>query len=170
MTTIDLVFLCLICFGVARGLFKGFISEIASLASIFIGGYGAIYFSNHTAAILRTSLNWSTNTITVFSFVFTFIGIFIATLAVGKLTTKLFNLVSLGLINRFLGGVFGGLKISLILSVLLFFLNQFKIDKAINLDYKPDKSIFYPWVESLAPKILPEFSNLEGPKQFLFTN
>lgn len=166
MTTIDLFFFCLICFGVLRGLFKGFIVEIASIVSILIGGYGAIRFSNNIATILIKSLNWSISTITIFSFIITFTGIVLAILIAAKLTTKLFNLMSLGIINRIIGGIFGGLKISLILSILLLFLNQFKIDKAINLEDKLQESILYHYIKDLAPGILPSYFDFAEFKQF----
>ena len=38
--------------------------------------------------------------------------------------TKLVNVMSLGIINRLLGGVFGGPKISLLISVLILVLNN----------------------------------------------
>jgi membrane protein required for colicin V production len=75
--------------------------------------------------------------------------------------------MSLGIINRLLGGVFGGLKIALLISVLILVLNNFSITKLIVSEDKIKKSISYTPIESIAPAILPAFIKQSNQNDFL---
>jgi membrane protein required for colicin V production len=69
--------------------------------------------------------------------------------------TKIADFAALGILNKLLGGVFGILKIGLILSVLLIVFD--KMNKTIPFVDKGDleESILYKPVKSLAPMIFP---------------
>jgi membrane protein required for colicin V production len=75
----------------------------------------------------------------------------------GKALTKLADFASLGMLNKLLGGVFGALKIGLILSVVLMIFS--KLNRTIPFLDEDDKqnSVLYEHVESFAPMI---FSNI----------
>lgn len=155
MTVIDIVLGALILFGLVRGFMKGLFVEVASLVGLVAGVYGAIYFSNYAADFLTERVEWSTQTINMTAFAMTFVVIVIAISLAGKALTKLADFAALGVINKLLGGVFGGLKIALILSVVLMAFNNinktlpFVDDEAIN------DSVLYEPVRSLAPMIFP---------------
>ena len=82
---------------------------------------------------------------------------------IGKAMTKLVNVMSLGIINRLLGGVFGGLKISLLISVILLVFYNFSILRLIVSYEDLKKSIIYNQVKNIAPSIMPAF--IEQTKQ-----
>lgn len=75
----------------------------------------------------------------------------------GKALTKLASFAALGLLNKILGGVFGGLKMTLICSVLILVVETFNGSISIVPDEKIQASTLYKHVQFLAPAILPAF-------------
>ncbi|MDB9771119.1 CvpA family protein, partial [Polaribacter sp.] len=73
----------------------------------------------------------------------------------GKLLTKLADFAALGFLNKGLGGLFGALKIGLILSVIFIFFG--KMNNTIPFVKKEtlDDSILYAPVKKIAPLIFP---------------
>jgi membrane protein required for colicin V production len=167
MTTIDIVIFALIGFGIIKGLYKGLLAEVASIAALLIGSYGAVHFSNFTNSALIKFLNWPKASINILAFIITFLVIVLSIIFIGKVLTKLVKVMSLGIINRLLGGVFGGLKIALLISVLILVLNNFSITKLIVFEDKIKKSISYTPIESIAPAILPAFIKQSNQNDFL---
>lgn len=160
MEVIDIVLGALILFGLVRGFMKGLFVEVASLVALVAGVYGAIHFSNFAAEFLQTKTEWNEKTINITAFAITFVIIVLAIGLAGKALTKLADFAALGIINKLAGGVFGALKIALILSVVL---NVFdKLNNTITLlddDTKQSSALYKP-VKSLVPMIFPNLLNL----------
>ena len=163
MAVIDIVFFALIGFGVIKGLFKGFFVEVASIAALLMGSYGAVHFSNYAYSALSRFLDWSKRDINILSFIITFLIIVLSIVLIGKAMTKLVSVMSLGIINRLLGAVFGGLKLALLISVIILVLNNFSILRLIVTEEDLKKSIIYNQVKNIAPSIMPAF--IEQTKQ-----
>lgn len=160
MGVIDIVLGALILFGLVRGFMKGLFVEVASLVALVAGVYGAIHFSNFAADFLQTKTEWNEKTINITAFAITFVIIVLAIGLAGKALTKLANFAALGIINKLAGGIFGALKIALILSVVL---NVFdKLNNTITLldDDTKESSVLYKPVKSLVPMIFPNLLNL----------
>ena len=162
MPTIDIILTCLIGFGIVKGLFKGLFVEVASLLALLLGAYGAIYFSNFTVNCLSAYLDWPEKTIGLTAFALTFIAILLGISMAGKALTKLASFASLGILNKILGGLFGGLKMALIASAILFAANSFNARLSLVSEDKIHASILYMPVQSLASKILPTFVGAGG--------
>jgi membrane protein required for colicin V production len=161
MEVIDIVLGALILFGLVRGFMKGLFVEVASLVALVAGVYGAIHFSNFAAEFLQSKTEWNEKTINITAFAITFVVIVLAIGLAGKALTKLADFAALGIINKLTGGIFGALKIALILSVVL---NVFdKLNNTITLLDEGEKevSVLYEPVKSLIPMIFP---NLLQPK------
>jgi membrane protein required for colicin V production len=77
--------------------------------------------------------------------------------------TKLANFAALGILNKLLGGLFGGLKIALILSVLVLIFNSLNKSIPFVSDEEIEASILYNPVKSLAPMVFPSFIDEEKP-------
>lgn len=155
MSIIDIILAALLLFGFIRGLFKGLFVEIASLVALVLGVYGAIHFSYFAADLLESKVEWNEKTINIIAFAITFVIIVLVISLAGKALTKLADFAALGLLNKLLGGVFGALKVGLILSILLIMFN--KLNNTLPFMEKEDleKSILYEPVKSLAPMIFP---------------
>ena len=113
MNIFDIVIAGLLIFGFVRGLMKGFFVEVASLAALIIGVYGAIHFSYFISDFLKDIVSWSEEYISLAAYAGTFLIIIIVISLLGKLLTKLAAVIALGVLNKILGGVFGALKIGL---------------------------------------------------------
>lgn len=162
MGVIDIVLGALILFGLVRGFMKGLFVEIASLVALIAGVYGAIHFSNFAAEFLDTKTEWNEKTINIAAFAITFVIIVLAIALAGKALTKLADFAALGILNKLLGGLFGALKIALVLSVIL---NIFdKMNSTITFVDKEhtEHAMLYKPVKSLFPMIFP---NLLTPKE-----
>ncbi len=155
MSIIDIVLGVLLLFGLIRGVMKGLFVEVASLLALILGVYGAIHFSNFAATFLESKVDWNEKTIHIIAFAITFIVIVVVISFAGKALTKLANFAALGILNKLLGGVFGILKIGLILSVILIVFNKLNTAMPFMEKESVEDSILYEPVKSLAPMIFP---------------
>ncbi|MCB4807181.1 CvpA family protein [Tamlana sp. 62-3] len=156
MGVIDIVLGALILLGLVRGFLKGLFVEVASLVALVAGVYGAIHFSNFAAEFLQTKTDWGEKTINVTAFAITFVVIILAIALAGKALTKLADFAALGILNKLLGGVFGALKIALLLSVILNIFDKFNNTITFIDDDDIENSILYTPVKSLVPLIFPK--------------
>ena len=165
MAIIDIILAALLLFGIIRGFIKGLFVEIASLVALVAGVYGAIHFSNFVAVFLMDKVSWDEKYINIVAFAITFIIIVLAIALAGKALTKLANFAALGIINKILGGIFGGLKIGLILSVVLIVFDGFNRTIPFASAEDLEDSVLYEPVKSLAPLIFPNIIKTEATQE-----
>ncbi len=155
MNVFDIVIAALLLFGFVKGLFKGLFVEVASLIALIGGVYGAIHFSYFAADVLKEQVSWEERYISLTAFAITFIAIVVGVSLLGKLLTKLADFAALGLLNKALGGVFGLLKIGLILSVIFIFFGKINNTLPFVDETTLDASILYQPIKKIAPTIFP---------------
>jgi membrane protein required for colicin V production len=155
MNIFDIVVAVILIFGFIRGIMKGLFVEVASLIGLIAGVYGAIHFSYFVGDYLQAKVNWNENTIRLVSFAITFAIIVLVILLLGKLLTKLADFAYLGWINKALGGVFGALKLALILSVIIMIFDRFNSFITFVKEEDRAKSVLYEPVRKLAPTLFP---------------
>lgn len=155
MAIVDIILGALLLFGLIRGIMKGFFVEVASLVALVAGVYGAIHFSNFAVDFLMEKVAWEERYINIAAFAVTFIIIVLAIALAGKALTKLANFAALGIVNKLLGGIFGALKIGLILSVVLIVFDTFKNTIPFADEDNLEHSILYAPIKSLAPLLFP---------------
>lgn len=119
MNSLDLFLLIPIALGFIFGLFKGLVKELASLAAIVLGIYGAKLLAPLVSSILVQSFDFSPKTAQPLSYLFVFVAIAVVLLMLAKMLDKVFETMSLGGLNKLFGGAFGAMKYALIISVLL---------------------------------------------------
>ena len=145
MNFIDIVLGILILLGLYKGLKKGLFVEIASLLAIIVGIYGAIHFSYIASDYLSENEAISERYVRIAAFFITFIAIIIIVSLAGKLLTKIADFAMLGILNKIAGGIFGALKIAIILgAVLLFFEKATASFNFINKDTKKESILYTP--------------------------
>lgn len=159
MAIIDIILGALLLFGLIRGVMKGLFVEVASLVALVAGIYGAIHFSNFAAEFLDSKLDWDEKYINIVAFAVTFVIIVLIIALAGKALTKLANFAALGVLNKLLGGVFGALKIGLILSILLIVFDNMNSTLPFADKEDLEDSILYKPVKSLAPLLFPSILN-----------
>ena len=155
MNVFDIVIAAPLIFGFVRGVMKGLFVEVASLAALIGGVYGAIHFSYFIGDFLKEAVSWDQEYVSLAAFAGTFITIIVTIALLGKMLTKLADFAALGVINKILGGVFGAIKIGLILSVVFIFFG--KMNDTIPFVKKEtlNESILYAPVRKIAPTIFP---------------
>lgn len=119
MNYIDIVILLFLLLGAFRGFSRGLIIEIATLAGLVAGVWLAVRYSEYTEGILRDFLNLSSSYLSYVALAVTFIIVAVAIYVLGKLLTKLVDIISLGLVNKLLGTLLGVAKYAVIVCVLL---------------------------------------------------
>ena len=157
MNVFDIILAALLTFGFIRGLIKGLFVEVASLLALILGIYGAIHFSYFTGNVLTAYVSWEERYITIVSFAITFAIIVIVIALLGKMFTKVADFASLGILNKILGGVFGLLKIGLVLSIVLLVFSKLNNTVPFISDDQKESSILYEPVKNLAPMLFPDF-------------
>ena len=159
MAVIDIILGGLLLYGLIKGAWKGLFVELASLVSLIAGIFIAVKFSQLTAKVLEGTLTDDPATAGIIAFGITFIAVVVAIILLAKVFTKLADYSGLGLMNRLLGGVFGFMRMVLIVSVLLNFFLKYNINHNFVKKETLDGSLFfYPLLE-VSAYIFPVFED-----------
>lgn len=161
MSVFDIILSVLLLFGLVRGFMKGLFVEVASLVALVAGIYGAIHFSFFAATFIEYKVSWSEKYVNIVAFAITFVVIVLIISLAGKALTKLADFAALGILNKLLGGVFGALKIGLILSIILLIFNRLNKNIPFADEDELNKSVLYEPVKSIAPLIFPNIIKAE---------
>tara|TARA_R110000868_G_scaffold13954_1_gene65233 strand:- start:3222 stop:3755 length:534 start_codon:yes stop_codon:yes gene_type:complete len=155
LSILDIALLILLVLGFVRGFTRGFFVELSSLVALIAGVYGAFHFSNFAASFLKERVSWNENTVNIAAFAITFIIIVLAISLAGKALTKIADFAMLGLLNKLLGALFGGLKAALILSVILIVIAEMNANIPFVKSQDQQESVLYYPIKSLIPALFP---------------
>ena len=155
MNWIDFVILAILAFGLIQGFINGLIIEIAELAALILGIWGAIHFSGWTAEKLSGWFDMQASWTGIVAFAVTFLVIVLCVYLIGKLLDGLLKAMALGFVVKALGAVFGVLKAAIILSVLFVFLNSIHQRKHFLPSSTIANSFLYKPIADLVPSIFP---------------
>jgi membrane protein required for colicin V production len=155
MNYIDIVLAILLVLSAISGFRKGLVVELASLAALVLGIWGAVEFSHITSEFLVENLNWKWNHLNIASFIITFIVIVILVHIVGNTVNKMVETVMLGFVNKLAGLVFGIVRAALVLSILLIVFDEIDEDVHILSSDAKEESQMYEPIRNLAPTIFP---------------
>ena len=152
---LDIILIIPILWFTYKGFSKGLIIELATLLALLLGVYIAANFSSYTADYLRDNFDFHSKYMSIISFSLTFIGVVLLVMLFGKSLEKLVNIMLLGFLNKLAGAIFGLIKISFFLSVIIFILSTFGIEKNLVDKSMREKSYLYEPIKSIAPAIFP---------------
>lgn len=155
MSILDIVLLSLLILGLIRGFIHGFFVELASLVALIAGIYGTFHFSHFTTTFLKDKVAWTENTVNIVALISTFVIIVMIISLAGKALTKIADFAMLGLVNKIIGAIFGGLKLALILSVFLIILDKMHANILFVKEEDKRSSVLYNPVKNLIPAIFP---------------
>ena len=125
MNYIDIILSLILFYGLFKGFTRGLIIEAASLLSIIIGILGALTFTPIMENLLSYFFSDEKLPSSIILFTASLILIVLGINFFAKNLTKFIKLVSLGGINKVLGGIFGVSKYVLLISILFVFVDQF---------------------------------------------
>jgi membrane protein required for colicin V production len=155
MNYIDIIIIVILVFAMVRGFINGLVREVASLAALILGIWGAIRFSSFTAEKLYDYFDMTGKYVGLISFLITFGIIVIIIHFIGLLVDKLMKAVALGFINRLLGIAFGLFKSVLIMSVIFVVFNVIDARRPFLPKEKIEQSMLYNPISDIAPAIFP---------------
>ena len=155
MNWIDFIIVIILIIFLLRGFTDGFVKEVASLAGLIFGIWGAIRFSSFTAGKLYEWFDMNGQFVGLIAFLITFGVIVVIIHFIGIIADKMINVISLGFLNRILGIVFGLFKSVLILSVFFVILNVIDERKPFLPKKTIEESKFYNPIAKIAPALFP---------------
>jgi membrane protein required for colicin V production len=155
MNYIDIIILVVLGISMVSGFINGLVKEVATLAALILGIWGAIRFSSFTAEKLYDYFDMTGKYVGIVSFLATFAIIAIIIHFIGILVDKLMEAVSLGFINKLLGIVFGLFKSVLIMSIIFVVLNAIDARRPFLPKEKIEESMLYNPISDIAPAIFP---------------
>ena len=166
MNYIDIIIIVILALAMIRGFINGFVKELASLAALILGIWGAIKFSSFTAAKLYDMFDMTGKYVGIIAFIITFLIIVVVIHFIGLLVDKLMEAVALGFINKLLGIAFGLLKSVLIMSVIFMVLNAIDQHRPFLPKERIEKSMLYNPISDIAPAIFPIIGEADFGQSF----
>ena len=161
MIYIDLIIIVVILYAFIKGFYNGLINEIASFLGLFIGAIVSYTFSDNLSEILNSYFEIEPKVLNILSFILLFIITSLFFTIAGKSLTKLIKFISLGTINRLLGGLFSSLKFIIVLvsiSMVINYLSEILMIEIIPLD-QTNNSKVYPVLVNIGDLILDYLNN-----------
>ena len=160
MNYIDMFIMVLLVYAVFRGITKGFVLQLASLAALIAGIFLALKFSGFTARFLLKYWAFDYEYLYLVSLAITFTLVFILIHILGNLLDKAVQTAQLSFINKLAGAFFNVCKVMLITGVLLLFIDR--LDNRISILPKNARegSFFYKPVTSATLLLFPALGNI----------
>lgn len=164
MNTLDIVILLLFIPGIVRGISKGFLEQIISLAGIVASVWLAYKFSTLVAGYIKNYLSVSDGVLNVISYVLIIIITLLLVIIVAKIATKVADMASLGWLNRLMGVVFSIFTSAVIIGLLVIIFDT--INQRFQLVTSPvlQDSVLYGHLRDLGDMVFPYLKQL--PKLF----
>ena len=155
MNWLDIVLAIPLLWFTYKGFKNGFIIELASLAALVLGIFGAIKLRPVFASSLDSVFTISPEYVNVIAFAVAFVSIVIIVHLAAFLVEKLVKAVALSLVNRVLGMAFGILVTAFVISMILWPVNEVNKEKKIIKPKHIEGSLLYKPLSSFAPAVFP---------------
>jgi membrane protein required for colicin V production len=161
MNYLDIIIAIILLFFGWKGFRKGLVIEVVTLLAFALGIYGAMHFSDFTAAHLQEFMEINPKYLNTIAFVLTFILLVIAVNIIGKWLTSVIKAMNLNFWNKLGGGVFGLAKGLLLCSTFVLVLNNFQWMGLVKEKVRQE-SFLYPYVEKTVPYLYKGFDLVKG--------
>ena len=144
MQGLDLVILIFTAFLLIKGVWKGFVKEVAGIIAVVLAVFISFRFHKDTAGYLVSFIDEKYATVT--AYLMLFLAVYLAVMMFGNLLDKVLKSIFLGGVNRILGGVFGLLKSVLWLTLITFAYSAIKDGAGLHHPAWIVDSLFYPFL------------------------
>lgn len=139
MNGIDIAILVILCGFLLKGVLRGLLKEVCSLAGLFVGAFLAFRYHGPLADVLLQQIDVPTPVAVAITFTVLFLTTILFFVVLGFLLSRFVKLLFLGGFNRVVGGLFGLSQGVLLLAVVLFALSlrpmPWGLDKALQQAY-----------------------------------
>jgi membrane protein required for colicin V production len=163
MNYLDVIVLIPVVWGCIRGFSKGLIIELATLVGMILGIMAAYYFSPQAGRFLEEYFTFSDSALRVVSYILIFLSVLLVSWIIGKIVTKVADLVMLGWLNKLLGAVFGLLKGVIIAAILLMVIVFFDQREKVITRKAKEKSMFFQALSKVIPDHILVFGKSQTP-------
>ena len=170
MTTLDIVMLLPLCFAFIRGWRKGLIAEIFSMLALILAIIACMKLTSFAMQILEHWLHGSPY-LSFFSYALVFVAVYIGVMQIGNIFGKAAEMVFLGPVNQFAGGMFSMLKLLFMISLFIwlsdriqFFPSGIRQQSFLYQHIRP----FAPWVITKVTAHMPFFQGMIGKIENFF--
>jgi len=154
LNTFDIIIITLITILGLKGLFRGLIKEVFGLVGIIGGVYVASRVTKSVGLLIDKFIPIENETtMLLIGFVVSLATFWALLYLLGIILSKMFSLSGLGIFDRLFGFVFGGAKVFLIFSVIIYAVSQVNAIK-VTLDKKAQDSIMYPILQDVGAMII----------------
>jgi len=151
MNLLDLLILIPIVWGCIRGFSKGLIIELATLAGMVLGIIAAYFFSARVSDFFSGYFTIGPSAMKILSYVLIFLAVLLIFWIIGKIITKLVDMVMLGWLNKLLGAIFGMAKGVIIAALLLLVIVYFDKNEKVITRQAKENSMFYQALSAIIP-------------------
>lgn len=152
---LDLLLLIPIGLAIWRGWKNGFVMEIFSALSLFVGIYAGIHLSDGMASFLRNKMDVQSENLPITSFIIVFLLVCVGLFFLGKVITKNVNAGGTERWNQIGGAFFSLTKTMLFLSVTFILFNMADAKYGLLPDKQKEKSYFYKPIYNFSLFLLP---------------
>lgn len=157
MNVLDFICIAVIAVAAIRCAFRGFITEILSMAAVILGIVGAIFFSRAGAVLIENYLGE-----TAWNQIIAFLAIFVLVYLVVKLVERalhsILERIRLERLDRTLGLLLGVVEGAIVVSLIVYLL---RVQPVFDVDALLDGSYFAGLVLELVPIFAPEASSVQ---------
>lgn len=148
MQVLDWAILIFVTLGAIWGFAKGFIKQLASLVGLIAGLLvaRALYLSVGERLATETGISVTVGQVIAFFLIWLCVPLVVSILA--SMLTKVIEVIHLSFINRVFGALLGGIKFSLFISLLIYFIEYVDYhDEIIKSAEKKASVLYYPMKE-----------------------
>ncbi len=146
----------LLLIGLYRGLKNGLFVELAAVVFLFLGVYLALTFSYVLRSFLEGWLSWNPKIIQIAAFVGTLLLVGVGVHWLARILSQITRLAALGWLTKLAGGVFGMLKILLLIGLFLHLVQRINHNNVLFSKDLQEKSVFYGPVLSITTFLMPK--------------
>lgn len=167
MNSTDIFILIVVGLGVLWGVKSGVVRQVLGMAGLIAAFLLGFLFMESTGAHIEGLVPVDGNVAALAGFGGIFLAVQIIVMILIRVIQKMIGVLKLGLVNRLIGSVVGGLSASLLLSIIFLFMIGFGVPSP----QAQESSRFYGTVSELVPKTwelaAETFPQLEGlPERF----
>ena len=110
MNIIDIIIIVILAYAFLKGFFNGFINEVSSFVGFLIAAIVSYNFSEPLSNLLIDFVEIDKKILNIICLIALFILIALVFKVFGKGLTKLIKFISLGVLNKLVGGFFSAIK------------------------------------------------------------
>jgi len=167
MLFLDIIIALLLLWGAYIGYENGFVVQSFTLIALVLGVWAGVILTHPVGEFLISVFGVGNTLAFILAFAFIFILVLLIVHFLGNLLTKMLSKSVLGGLNRFGGICFGILKMAFIISIIIFIVQRFDVNKKLLPPEKTKKTLLFTEIAKIAPAVFPHLHLDDIKNRFL---